>query len=67
VLDCLIAGDLIQSIRLRTLYMPDRFIDHDKPERQLAEAGLDAAGIVKAALSALEADGVVTADAPARA
>jgi 1-deoxy-D-xylulose-5-phosphate synthase len=33
--------------------LPDTFIDHDKPEVMYAEAGLDAAGIVKKATSAL--------------
>jgi len=67
VLDILVAEDLIQGVRLRTLFMPDRFIDQDKPDRQVAEAGLDSAGIVKAALAALEAGATVETDAPARA
>jgi 1-deoxy-D-xylulose-5-phosphate synthase len=33
--------------------LPDRFQEHDKPEKQYAEAGLDAAGIVETALKAL--------------
>jgi 1-deoxy-D-xylulose-5-phosphate synthase len=32
--------------------MPDRFVDHDKPEKQYAAAGLDAAGIVAAVFAA---------------
>ena len=67
VLNILVAEDLIQGIRLRTLFMPDRFIDQDKPDRQIAEAGLDAAGIVKTALAALETEAAAETDAPARA
>jgi 1-deoxy-D-xylulose-5-phosphate synthase len=32
--------------KVRTMVLPDLFIDHDKPERMYARAGLDAAGIV---------------------
>ena len=35
------------------MVLPDRFIDHDKPERMYAEAGLDAAGIVAKVFEAL--------------
>ena len=41
------------GLKLRTLRLPDRFQDHDKPERQYAEAGLDADGITAAVLGAL--------------
>jgi 1-deoxy-D-xylulose-5-phosphate synthase len=41
------------GLKLRTLRLPDRFQDHDKPEKQIAEAGLDADGIVEAVLKAL--------------
>jgi 1-deoxy-D-xylulose-5-phosphate synthase len=47
------------SCRLRTLTLPDSFQHHDKPEKQLAEAGLSAEKIA-AFVSAL-----VTASAPA--
>ena len=33
--------------------MPDAFYDHDKPEKQYAAAGLDAAGIVTTVFAAL--------------
>ena len=33
--------------------LPDKFLDHDKPERMYAAAGLDAKGIVAKALAAL--------------
>jgi 1-deoxy-D-xylulose-5-phosphate synthase len=41
------------GLKIRTLRLPDRFQEHDKPEKQYAEARLDAAGIVEAALKAL--------------
>jgi 1-deoxy-D-xylulose-5-phosphate synthase len=41
------------GLKLRTLRLPDRFQDHDKPEKQYAEAGLDADGMVAAVLGAL--------------
>ena len=41
------------GLKIRTLRLPDRFQEHDKPEKQYAEAGLDAAGIVETALKAL--------------
>ena len=41
------------GLKLRTLRLPDIFQDHDKPEKQYAEAGLDAAGIVDTVLKAL--------------
>jgi len=41
------------GLKIRTMRLPDRFQEHDKPEKQYAEAGLDAAGIVETALKAL--------------
>jgi len=60
------AGRLDRGLKIRPMVLPDRFIDHDKPEKQYAEAGLAAADIVATALAAL---GVETAagEAPARA
>jgi len=46
-------GLLERGLKVRPLCLPDVFIDHDKPERQIAQAGLDAAGIVTAVLAAL--------------
>ena len=54
VTDTLLRNDLTQNLKIRTLYMPDRFLDHDTSDRQVTEAGLDAAAIVKAAQGALE-------------
>ena len=49
-------GLLDRGLVVRPMVLPDRFIDHDKPEAQYAEAGLDAAGIVATALTALGRD-----------
>jgi len=46
-------GGLDRGLKVRTLTLPDTFQDHDKPEIMYAEAGLNADGIVKAALTAL--------------
>lgn len=46
-------GRFDRGFRFRALTLPDAFIDHDKPERMYAAAGLDAHGIVQAALTAL--------------
>jgi 1-deoxy-D-xylulose-5-phosphate synthase len=47
------AGALDRGLKIRTLTLPDRLIDHDTQERQYAEAGLDATAIANAALAAL--------------
>jgi 1-deoxy-D-xylulose-5-phosphate synthase len=49
-------GVLDAGLKIRPLTLPDAFIDQDKPEAMYANAGLDAAGIVHAALSALGAE-----------
>src|SRR5574338_676939 len=46
-------GLIDAGLKLRTMRLPDRFQDHDKPERQYAEAGLDSAHIVDTVLKAL--------------
>ncbi|MBX3562537.1 MAG: 1-deoxy-D-xylulose-5-phosphate synthase [Sphingomonas sp.] len=47
------AGLIDAGLKLRTMRLPDRFQDQDKPEKQYAEAGLDADGIVETVLKAL--------------
>jgi 1-deoxy-D-xylulose-5-phosphate synthase len=47
------AGALENGLKVRTMTLPDKFQDHDKPERMYAAAGLDAKGIVAKALTAL--------------
>ncbi|HVG81806.1 MAG TPA: 1-deoxy-D-xylulose-5-phosphate synthase [Methylomirabilota bacterium] len=46
-------GQFDEGLRFRSLMLPDRFIEHDRPERQYEEAGLDARAIVATALAAL--------------
>jgi 1-deoxy-D-xylulose-5-phosphate synthase len=46
-------GILDAGLKIRTLTLPDTFIEHDKPERQYDEAQLNASHIAAAALSAL--------------
>ncbi|WMS42054.1 1-deoxy-D-xylulose-5-phosphate synthase [Acuticoccus sp. MNP-M23] len=46
-------GLLDSGLKVRPLTMPDRYVDQDKPERMVADAGLDAAGMVETALIAL--------------
>jgi 1-deoxy-D-xylulose-5-phosphate synthase len=46
-------GLLDSGLRFRPLVLPDAFLDQDKPERQYDRAGLNARGIVAAALAAL--------------
>lgn len=40
-------------LKFRTMVLPDEFIEHDKPEKLYANAGLDAKGIVKTVLDTL--------------
>ncbi|GAB4069725.1 1-deoxy-D-xylulose-5-phosphate synthase [Ancylobacter sonchi] len=47
------AGALERGLKIRTLQLPDRFLDHDTPAAQLREAGLDAEGIVRGVFGAL--------------
>jgi 1-deoxy-D-xylulose-5-phosphate synthase len=46
-------GLLDHGLKLRPMVLPDRFIDHDQPERQYDEARLNARHIVDTALAAL--------------
>jgi len=46
-------GALDRGIKVRTLALPDRFVDQGKPEAMYAAAGLDAAGIVRTVFAAL--------------
>lgn len=50
------AGLLENGLKVRTMHLPDYFQDHNKPELQYEEAGLNAMGIVKTALNALGMD-----------
>jgi 1-deoxy-D-xylulose-5-phosphate synthase len=46
-------GALDRGIKIRTLTMPDKFVEQGKPEAMIAGAGLDSAGIVAAVFAAL--------------
>ncbi|WP_162419751.1 1-deoxy-D-xylulose-5-phosphate synthase [Microvirga brassicacearum] len=41
------------TVKVRSMVLPDVYLDHDKPERLYAKAGLDAAGIVAKVFEAL--------------
>ena len=51
-------GLIDAGLKLRTLRLPDLFQDHDKPEVQYKEAGLDADAIVETVLKALRVNSV---------
>jgi 1-deoxy-D-xylulose-5-phosphate synthase len=53
-------GLLDGALKVRPMCLPDRFLDHDTPEKQYEEAGLSAGHIVKTALTALENQGSVS-------
>jgi 1-deoxy-D-xylulose-5-phosphate synthase len=55
-------GLLDAGLKVRTLRLPDIYQDHDAPAKQYAEAGLDAAGIVRTVLDALRHNSVNAVD-----
>jgi 1-deoxy-D-xylulose-5-phosphate synthase len=57
-------GQLDRGVAIRTLCLPDRFIDQANPADMYADAGLTAADIANAALDAM---GVATLSGKARA
>ena len=46
-------GLLDRGLKVRTLTMPDAFVEHDKPAAMYEAAGLDASGVVRTALTML--------------
>ncbi len=52
------AGLLDHGLKIRSMVLPDTYIEHDKPERMYAQAGLDAAGIVAKVMAAIGRDAV---------
>ncbi len=60
-------GLIDAGLKLRTMRLPDMFQDQDKPEKQYADAGLDAAGIVDMVLKALRHNSVGVEEAGVRA
>jgi 1-deoxy-D-xylulose-5-phosphate synthase len=61
------AGLLDRGLKIRPMVLPDKFQEHDKPEKQYEEAGLNAKHIVAQALLALGAEERATAIRPVRA
>jgi 1-deoxy-D-xylulose-5-phosphate synthase len=53
------------GLKIRTMRLPDRFQDHDKPEKQYDEAGLNAPHIVDTVLRALRRNSVGVEEARA--
>jgi 1-deoxy-D-xylulose-5-phosphate synthase len=58
------SGQLDHGLKIRTMVLPDLFLDHDSPNGQYETAGLNARHIVATALTAL---GREIAELPARA
>ncbi|XHB98579.1 1-deoxy-D-xylulose-5-phosphate synthase [Nitratireductor sp. ac15] len=46
-------GLLESGVKVRPMAMPDRFVNHAKPERMVEDAGLDAGAIVRTVFAAL--------------
>jgi 1-deoxy-D-xylulose-5-phosphate synthase len=57
-------GLLDNGLKVRTLALPDAYLDHDKPDAMYARAGLNCDGILKTVFTAL---GTATLSAPQRA
>jgi len=55
-------GLLDAGLKIRTMHLPDRFIDQGMPEKMYLQAGLDAAGIVRTVFAALGVGDKVGAD-----
>ncbi len=55
-LEYLAEHDLLKAgLKVRPMFLPDRFLEHDTPAGQLRTAGLDTAGIVATALAVVAA------------
>ena len=59
-------GLLDAGLKVRTLCMPDRFVEQGKPEQQLVDAGVDPCGIAATVLALLNGS-TALAEQPARA
>jgi 1-deoxy-D-xylulose-5-phosphate synthase len=55
VLQELSDSGLLDRAKIRSLRLPDEFLEHDSPQAMIARAGLDKTGIVRTVLSALDA------------
>jgi 1-deoxy-D-xylulose-5-phosphate synthase len=60
-------GLLDGACRVRSMVLPDVYLDHDKPEAMYARAGLDARGIVARVFEALGREGVAVGTGALRA
>ena len=56
VTDYLVRNDLTSGLKIRPMYMPDNFMDHEKPEKQYQMAGLDSQAIQDTVYEALGLD-----------
>ena len=61
------AGLLDRGLKIRPMVLPDKFQEHDKPEKQYEESGLNAKQIVAQALLALGTDQKAAVIRPVRA
>ena len=57
-------GALDNGLKIRSMVLPDMFIDHDSPNAMYAKAGLDAKGIVAKVFEALGKD-IAVSEGPA--
>lgn len=62
VLNFLIDENLEKHIQIKSLFLPDEFIEHGKPEQMYKYAGLDKDGIVKTAMSLLQIERALKAE-----
>ena len=60
------SGFMDRGLRVRSLVLPDIFIDHDSPDAMYYQAGLDSDGIVRTVFAALGRE-MIVAPAPVRA
>ncbi len=61
VLQFLAESDLLdRGLKVRTMVLPDTFIDHNKPERMYEQAGLTAPGILATVLGAFGRETLLT-------
>jgi len=67
VLQCLARNDLLDGLKIRTLCLPDIYLEHGAQDKVMARIGLDKAGIVAAVFAALGSDAEISGirtDAP---
>ena len=61
------SGHLDHGLRIRSMVLPDSFIQHDSPSKMYDEAGLNAPHIVAQALAALGMEEAMAVTPPSRA